>query len=376
MARKNSKDMGIDYRYGKPPYPQLRYCLRCCMPETRADMTFDEMGICEACKAHEEKMHIDWTAREKELRKIFESARERTPHTYNCIVPISGGKDSTFQLHVLVNIYKMKVLAVTFSHNWFSEAGKKNLEDALEKFNVDHIMYTPNRALVNKLAKYSIYKIGDPCWHCHAGIGSFPLWVAVKFGIPLLIWGESTAEYGGSAYINPPIKYDRDYFTKISAKLYAEEMVNEEITEQDLVMFKLPSAEEIEKAGVIGIHLGDYIFWDGERQTEFIKKLYGWRESEVEGTYKKYKSVECIMPGIHDYSCVIKRGYGRATHHASDDVRAGLMTREEGFEIAKKVDFKIPKKALKHYFKITGLTMEEFIRASKMNREGKAKNLP
>ncbi|MBN1872268.1 MAG: N-acetyl sugar amidotransferase [Candidatus Omnitrophica bacterium] len=368
--------MNVDTRYGKPPFRELRYCTRCCMPETRFDTVFDELGICDACKSHEDKMHINWVEREKDLKKILEEAKAKTPHTYNCIVPISGGKDSTFQLHVLVNVYKMRVLAVTFNHNWYSKVGKMNLENALEKFNVDHIMYTPNRSLVNRLAKQSLHKIGDSCWHCHAGVGSFPLWVAVKFGIPLLIWGESTAEYGGSCYKKPVIKYDRDYFTRISAKLYAEQMVNDEITGQDLVMFKLPSAEEIERAEVFGIHLGDYMFWDGERQTEFVKKVYGWREDEVEGTYKKYKSTECIMPGVHDFSCTIKRGYGRATHHASQDVRSGLMTREEGFEIAKKVDFKVPEKALKYYLEITGMTMEEFIRACKQNRPDNAKKLP
>lgn len=367
---------GIDTRYGKPPYKQLRYCVRCCMPETRVDIAFDELGICNACKAHEEKMHINWTDRGKKFRQILAAAKARTPETYNCIVPISGGKDSVFQLHVLVNIYKMKVLAVTFNHNWYSETGKYNLQNALERFNVDHIMYTPNRALVNKLAKHSLYKIGDSCWHCHAGVGSFPLWIAVKFKIPLLIWGDPPSEYGVSSYFNPIIKYDRDYFTKVSAQCYAEEMVNDEISLQDLVMFRLPSMKEIDEARVIGIHLGDFMFWDDERHTEFVKKEYGWKEDDVEGTYKKYKSVECIMPGVHDYSKVIKRGFGRGTDHACQDVRSGLLTREEGFELAKKFDHEVPKKALDYYLKITGLTKKEFIRVCKSKRQGKAKKLP
>lgn len=366
----------IKKEYGKPPYDQLRYCMRCCMPDTRADITFDELGICDACRAHEEKMHINWVEREKRLREILDDAKQRAPDSYNCMVPISGGKDSTFQLHVLVNVYKMKVLAVTFSHNWYTKMGKYNLENSLERFNVDHIMFTPNRALVNKLAKDSLFKIGDPCWHCHAGIGSFPLHIAVKFKIPLLIWGDPAAEYGGSSYIKPTIKYDREYFVKQSAKLYAEQMVSNDISLQDLSIFRLPSLEEIENAKVTGIHLGDYIFWDDERQTEFVKKFYGWKESKVEATYKRYKSVECIMPGVHDYSKVIKRGHGRATDHACQDVRAGLMTREEGFEIAKSIDFKVPKKAMKEYLRITGLTMDDFIRACKQNRAGTSNLLP
>ncbi len=359
-----------------PPYPQLKYCLRCCTPETRADIVFDEMGICNMCVSAEHKMRINWKKREEEFVKILEDAKRKSPNTYDCIVPISGGKDSTYQLHVLTKVYKMKVLAVTFSHNWFSEVGKQNLQNSLDKFNVDHIMFTPNRSLVNKLAKCSLYKIGDSCWTCHAGVGSFPLSVAVKFRIPLMIWGESVAEAGRiSTYDDSVVQYDRDYFTKISAKIYAEEMANEEIPLKDLVMFQLPSHEEIDEAGVVGIHLGDFIFWDNERQTEFIKKEYGWKEDNIEGAYKKYKSVECRMVGVHDYACFVKRGFGRATEQASQDVRAGLMTRAEGFEIAKEVDKAPPQKALSYYLNITGLSEEEFVGACKNLSPEKAKDL-
>jgi N-acetyl sugar amidotransferase len=371
MSSENKKS-----EYGNPPYPQLKYCLRCCTPETRADIVFDEMGICNMCVSAEHKMRINWKKREEELVKILEDAKRKSPNTYDCIVPISGGKDSTYQLHVLTKVYKMKVLAVTFSHNWFSEVGKQNLQNSLGKFNVDHIMFTPNRSLVNKLAKCSLYKIGDSCWTCHAGVGSFPLSVAVKFRIPLMIWGESVAEYGRiSTYSDPVVQYDRDYFTKISAKIYAEEMANEEIPLKDLVMFQLPSHEEIDEAGVVGIHLGDFIFWDNERQTEFIKKEYGWKEDNIEGAYKKYKSVECRMVGVHDYACFVKRGFGRATEQASQDVRAGLMTRAEGFEIAKEVDKAPPQKALSYYLNITGLSEEEFVGACKNLSPEKAKDL-
>jgi len=336
------------------------------------------MGICNECISAEEKMRIDWKKREEELVKILEDAKKKTPNGYNCIVPISGGKDSTFQLYILTQIYKMKVLAVTFSHNWFSDVGRHNLKNALERFNVDHIMYTPNRELVNKLAKHSLHKIGDACWTCHAGVGSFPLWVAIKFNVPLLIWGESIAEYGrmNNTYFNPITKYDKDYFTKVSAKFYAEEMTSDDVSLRDLVMFQLPSQEEVDGAGIIGIYLGDFMFWDPERQTEFVVKKCGWKEDNVEGAYKGYKSAECVMAGVHDYSCFVKRGYGRATHQASQDVRAGLMTREEGFEIAKQVDVVPPKKALPYYLDITGMSKDEFVSTCKNLSPEKAKDLP
>lgn len=366
----------LSSEYGKPLYPKLRYCTRCCMPETNEGISFDEMGICTACISQEQKIHINWKEREKKLREIFEHYKSISGNNYDCIVPISGGKDSCFQLHVVKKIYKMKPLAVTFSHNWYSEVGRYNLSNILEKLSIDHIMFTPNRELVNKLARASLYKIGDACWLCHAGVGAFPLQIAVKFVIPFLVWGESVNEASGRASYFDPIKYDRDYFIKVSAKLYPEEMIDEKenITAKDIVPFKLPSIEEIENAGIVGIHLGNYIFWDSERQTEFIKKEYGWKEEFCAGHYKAYKSNECRMRGIHDHMKFIKRGFGRGTDQACEDLRVGLLTREEGFEVAKHYDQQEPD-SLEEYFKIAQVTREEYYKVLKSIREGKFREI-
>jgi N-acetyl sugar amidotransferase len=345
--------------YGQPLFPELTYCARCCMPQSNEGMDFDEMGICQACQSSEHKIRIDWTERQAELVKILDHYKS-LGNDYDCIIPISGGKDSAFQLHVLTKIYGMRALAVTFSHTWFTETGKYNLQNCLDKFGVDHIMFSPSTELVNKLARQSLYKIGDACWHCHSGVGSFPMQIAVKYKIPLMIWGESIAETSGRAtHRNPVRKFDRDYFTKVSAKRYPDEMLNHEITAREMAPFRMPSVEEIEAVGVVGIHLGDFIFWDDERQMEFMRDTYGWREDKVEGTYKNYKSVECRMAGVHDYTKFLKRGFGRGTDHASVDVRAGLLTREEAFELAKSTDTERPP-ALDWYLKITGFSQQEF----------------
>ena len=342
------------------PIKGIAYCTRCCVPETQEGVQFDEMGVCTACRSSEEKMHIDWTGREQQLKKIFDEARAKAGNGYDCILPISGGKDSFFQAHVLVKVYGLKPLAVTFSHNWFSETGFYNLQRCLEVFEMDHLQFTPARGLVNRLARKSLGAIGDSCWHCHSGVGAFPLQVATRFKIPLLVWGESMSENDGRASYQCPVnRFDRDYFTKFSARLTAEEMVGGNLSAKDLHPFELPSYKEIQDTGVWGIHLGDYLFWDDERQTEWIRDTYGWRETEMEGTYKGYKSAECIMAGMHDFTCYLKRGFGRATWQASVDVRNGLLTRKEGFELIKNHDQERPE-ALDHYLKITGLSEKEF----------------
>ena len=362
------------FNYGKPLYPNLQYCKRCCMPETNEGMRFDEMGICLACQSAEQKIHINWAEREKEFRKLLEEYKRKAGDNYDCVVGISGGKDSTFQLHVLTKVYGMNPLAVTFSHNWYSETGLKNLKNAIEKFNVDHMMFTPRRDVVNKLAKKSLSAIGDACWHCHAGVGAFVVQTAVRYNIPLIVWGESTAHASGRSTHYEKTKYSPEYIYG-SVKVPTPQMVGDGLTLKELQPYLYPSLEDYNRVGIVGIFLSDYIFWDDEKQTEFVRDVYGWQEDDVEGTYKGYKSVECKMAGVHDYAKFIKRGFGRGTDHASQDVRAGLLTREEGFELAKKYDTERPP-GLDYYLKITGITEEEFVNTLKSKREGKAKELP
>ncbi len=356
----------------------VQYCVRCCIPETQAGVRFDDLGLCQACQSSDQKLHINWTEREKELQEILKKAKESSENNYDCILPISGGKDSFFQAHVLTQVYGMKPLAVTFSHNLYSETGYYNLQLLLEAFNIDHIQFTPNRSLINRLLKKSLGAIGDTCWHCHAGVGAFPLQIAVRFKIPLLIWGESIAETSGRAtYFNPVRKFDRDYFTKVSAKLTAEEMQDAQIPLRDLLPFTFPSYEEFEEAGVYGIHLGDFIFWDDERQMEFIRDTYGWRETDMEGAYKGFKSAECVLAGMHDFTCYLKRGFGRGTHQASADIRAGLLTREEGLALAAKAERQRPE-SLDYYLAVTGFSEEEFyaVMAAQRHEKLSGKDLP
>lgn len=369
----------VDRVDGEPPFPKLRYCVRCCMPETNEGMAFDELGICKACRSSEQKMRINWHDRQAALYQIVERAKAESGNNYDCVVPISGGKDSAFQLHILVKVLELTPLAVTFSHNWFTETGRYNLSNILDRLEVDHIMYTPNRGLVNKLARKSLPMIGDACWHCHAGVWSFPFHVAVNFGIPLIIYGESPAEFSGrTTYWDQELPGEKD-FVKVgllnSMKVSPGDMVDHTISRKDLNLFFPPTAEQLEKAGIHGIFLGDYVFWDHERQTEFLVNEYAWREDKVEGSFKYYKSVECRMAGVHDYAKYIKRGFGRGTDFASQDVRAGLMTREEAFDLAAQVDAERPD-TLDYYLEITGYTEDEFYEILKAKREGRAKELP
>jgi N-acetyl sugar amidotransferase len=373
--------MNVTKKPGEKPFAKLEYCTRCCMPETVEGIDFDELGICKACRSSEEKMRIDWAERAEALGELLEEAKKESGDNYDCMVPISGGKDSAFQLHILKHVYGCNPLAVTFSHNWFSKVGWENLWNVLERLDVDHIMYTPKRSLVDKLARKSLPLIGDSCWHCHAGVLSFPLHIATKFDLKLMVWGESPADFSGrdtyfsQKFVCRTAENIADIAMAGSVRKGPDSVVGSDIMKSELKLFYPPSREELVASGIQAIYLGDFVFWDQEKQTEFLVKEYGWKEDKVEGNYKRYKSVECRMPGVHDFAKYVKRGYGRATDFVSQDVRAGLMTQEEGFDIAAEQDAQRPQ-ALDYYLERTGYSEEEFFKILKEMRPGKAKELP
>lgn len=334
---------------------KLKYCTRCCLPETMEGITFDDFGVCTPCRSSEEKMHINWKDKQSELIEILNKFKNK--NYYDCLLPISGGKDSTFQAYLLDRVYKAYPLAVTHGTNWMSLTGRYNLENCINKFNLDHLFFLPNRKTINKVAKKSPELIGDSCWHCHIGTQTFPMQTAVKWQIPLMIYGESIAERDGRGSYKKILKPEEKYYygLNVSAKVEPIKYVDKDTKYSELQIWNYPSKREMIESQVIYLHLGDYIFWDEQKQTEFIIKELNWMVNDrVENTYKGYKSNECIMAGVHDYLNFIKRGVGRATLHASDDVRRGLIKREEAIDLIKKYDPQRPH-ALDYFLKITGL---------------------
>ena len=347
---------------------KLQYCTRCCLPETMEGITFDELGVCTPCRSSEEKMHINWNDKQLDLIKIFNNFKNDL--YYDCILPISGGKDSTFQAFVLDKVYKINPLSVTHGTNWMSLTGRYNLENCINKFNLDHLFFLPNRNIVNKVAKKSPELIGDACWHCHIGSQTFPMQTAVKWKIPLMVYGESIAERDSRGSYKNILKPEEKYYygLNISAKIEPVKYIDKDIKYSEIQMWNYPSKQEMTESNIIYLHLGDYIFWDEQKQTEFIINQFDWKiNNRVENTYKGYKSNECIMAGVHDYLNFIKRGVGRATLHASDDVRRGLIKRDQAVNLIREYDPQRPH-ALDYFLKITNLkekTLENKIISSR-----------
>lgn len=344
---------------------ELKYCVKCVMPNTKPDLHFDNEGVCDACRSAEKKHHaINWPARQREFERIIAKYRAQKNGHYDCLVPVSGGKDSHYQVYVMKVKYGLNPLCVYFEPTYCSPLGKKNLDNLGQTFGVDVIYCKKNPEVFKKLVIEGFKRVGDNEWPSHLGIFTFPVQVAVNFKIPLIIWGEnSQLEYGGPTMSTARFQLDRRWLEEFGGLLgnRIEDMLGVEgITEKDLIPYRYPSETELKKAKILGIFLGYYFKWHGRLQQEQMKN-YGFSVREdrpVEGTYTNYENLDEETQELHDYLKFVKYGFSRATDHACTDIRNNLITREEGIELVKKYDGKYPCYGVKRFMEYSGLTRQ------------------
>ena len=343
----------------------MNYCKRCLYPDTKPQLVFDENGICSACKNHELKEKIDWKSKEKELKEILEKFRSKNNY-YDCIIPVSGGKDSHFQTYTIKEKFGLNPLVVNFHPLDQTEIGKKNL-DNLKKLGVDCIEFSPNPNVYLKLARFGLKKLGDFQWPEHIGIFTVPVQIAVKYKIPLIIWGENPQfEYGQPTDIAIDTILDRKWLEKNGGyfldKIKPQDMIKHGFELNDIQPYLYPSDAEINQAGVTGIFLGSYIKWDIFKQLETVKAI-GFQENDEpkEGTFNKWENLDVYFTVFHDYFKFLKYGFGRATDHASIEIMHGRISREQGLKLVKQYEGKIPRKYLKKFLEFADMSMDDFI---------------
>ena len=344
----------------------LKYCKRCLYPDTKPQLEFNEDGICSACINYDRKSRIDWSKKRQELQEILGKYKSKDGNNYDCLIPVSGGKDSTFQTHFMKNECGLNPLVVNFHPLDQTELGRKNLEN-LKKLGVDCIEFSPNPTVYQKLARFGLVELGDFQWPEHIGIFTIPVQIAVRYKIPLIIWGENPQfEYGKPTDINKEYVLDKEWNEKNGGyfldKIKPTDMTKYGFELNDLKPYLYPSDEGIRSVGVTGIFLGSYIKWDIFKQLEIVKKLGFQEDSEIrEGTYDSWENLDVKFTSFHDYFKFLKFGFGRATDHASIEIRHGRMTRKEGLELVKKHEGKIPVKYLDEFLRDAKISHEQFI---------------
>lgn len=343
----------------------LKRCSKCTSPETHETILFDQEGVCNVCRQNEyKKEHIDWEVRGEQFEELIQTYKGK--YDYDCIVPFSGGKDSTFTLYKLVKDYGLKPLVVSFDHGFYRPTVEENKLRTFRELGVDVIRFTPNWKIVKKLMLEALKQKGDFCWHCHTGVFSYPMQVAIKYNVPLVIWGEPSSEYTSYySYDDGIEEVDEERFNKlVNLGMTADDMrklLGEEVSERDLNPFTYPKLKDLKVLNYRSVCLGSFIPWDVRKHAQIIETELGWKEEVVEGVPPEYgyEKIECAMQGIRDYLKYIKRGYARTTHLTSIDIRNGRMNREEALNLIEKYEGKKPK-SLEVFLEYVGITEEEF----------------
>ena len=345
----------------------MKYCKKCIMPSTRPEQVFDNEGVCDACRSVVRKHNneINWAERKMEFEKILDHYRS-DGSKYDCIIPVSGGKDSCYQAVTMRDEFGMHPLCVNHVPCELTDVGWKNLL-FLRDLGFDMIHVGANRKAYREMVRIGFFKLGDCCWPEHIGIFTAPVRVSVQYGIPLLIWGEnSQQEYGGPASKKDNNFLDRNWLEQFQMLGYRiSDVVHDGINLNDIKTFHYPTDEEIKRVGVTGLFLGHYVKWESvEHATLMAEK--GWNRNPggpIEGAYNDLENLDCKwIGGLHDYMKFIKYGYGRATDQLCIEIRANRMTRQDAIAELKKTDEgKIPWKFVPDFLEYLKITNEEFL---------------
>jgi len=343
------------------------YCKECLYPSVSVLLNIHDDGICSGCRSHKAFLNSSdefWKKREKIFEQLLNEYKSES--YYDCIVPVSGGKDSYYQTHVICKKYNLKPLLITYDgNNWLPE-GEYNRNQLKHKFDIDHIMWSPGVEVLKKLNRLSFKKIGDMNWHDHCGIVTVPIIMAVRLKIPLIIWGETEWDIAGIYGPEDIVEFSNRSRHENSLRGYEwYDFINNEndqLIEKDFSWAKYPSDEEILSVGVRGIYIGNFFKWEGKKNAEQMIKEYDWRPSKkpFERTYRNFSNLDNrYSNGVSDLLKFVKFGYGRCTDHASKDIRNKHINRDKGIELVKKYDH-VVSGDLEHWLEYVNMGKQSF----------------
>jgi len=346
----------------------MKYCSNCFLPSTKPQLTFNEKGICSACLNYWNRPNIDWKKRKDTfLEIIHEIKKNNHSNNWDCVVPVSGGKDSTYQALKLREL-GLNPLCVTATTCDLSELGRKNIEN-LKQLGFDYIEFSTNPLVRKKLNRIGLEMIGDISWPEHISINTIPITIALKYDINLIIWGENSQnEYGGLDNAAKARELTWEWLMQFAGFVGLrisdiEGMYG--LEKKDLIPYYYPSMEEIKKAKIQSLFLGYFFPWSGYENYEYVMK-HGFTTYDkwVEGSYENYENLDNFQTGIHDYFKFLKFGWSRATDILSMAIRRKQISRAQAFEIIKERDGKYPSsylgKSLKQILSHIDMSIEEF----------------
>lgn len=335
-------------------------------PENHAlNLVIDEQGVCSGCRVHEEKYKINWKEKEQELDALLSQYKGRSGSSYDCVIPVVGTGDDFFVVDLVKNKYGLNPLLVTYNTHFSTKVGVRNLSRLITQLDCDHMMSTVGPDTIKEITKLTLEQFGDMYWHVLAGSQTFPVQVATKLDIPLIIWGVN----GWLDQVGMFSHHDRVEMTKKVRKEHAMRCVDAEsligitpnVTHKDLQAFTYPSDSQLEKSRVRGLYMGNYVFWDAQKQIEDIISKFGYETHIQERTYNTYESIHCFNNAtVHDYIKYLKYGYAKVSDHVARDIRLKRISKAEGLILIRKY-ISVKPKALSVFLNWLDITEEQFL---------------
>ncbi len=319
----------------------MKFCKRCLYSTKHPlGLTLNDDCICSGCLIHEEKDKLDWNSRWQKLEKLVEPYKNKDGKNYDCIIPVTGANDSYYIVY-LVKKLGLNPLLVSYNKYFNTPLGIHNLANLRTRFNVDTIYQNINPVSVKNITRSTLRQFGSIYWPILAGQTVFPVQTAVRFKIPLIIWGahqglEQVGMFSHEHEVEMTRRYRKDHDVMGSE---ADNLITvfDTLNEQDIWQYRYPDDEALNEVNVRGIYLGNYVRWDPKAQHEQMMKEYGYKTAQFNRTFDCYDHVDCFnYMDMHDLLKLYKHGYSKVTDHASREIRFGRLTREEGISLVRK----------------------------------------
>lgn len=348
----------------------MKYCARCIIPDSRPNIEIGTDGVCNACTAHQTRPSINWQRRERAFREVIQHAQSRSSG-YDCLIPVSGGKDSTWQVIKCLE-YGLNPLAVTWKTPARSELGRRNLEN-LVQLGVDHIDYQVNPRVERKFLWRSFQKYGSTAIPMHMALFNIPLTIAVRWEIPLVVWGENSAfEYGGSADERRGFQLDRRWLQKygVTQGTTARDWIAGDLTQKDLTPYFGPDEETLRSSGVLAVFLGYYFPWDPETslRAALASGFQVRREGPKTGLYN-YADIDDDFISIHHWLKWYKFGFTRMFDNLSLEIRNGRISRAAAIDVLRRTGPQTPHEDIARFCEFVGVSDCQFWEVARSFRD-------
>ena len=320
---------------------EVQTCKRCLYTTAHPlGLTVDDEGICSGCRIHEEKDRLDWQARWGLLEKLVQPYSSQDKTNYDCIVPVTGANDSYYIVHTVKNRLKLNPLLVTYNKYFNTPLGIRNLANLRIKFNCDILIQNVNPISVRNITRSTLRRFGSIYWPILAGQTVFPVQTAVRYKIPLIIWGahqglEQVGMFSHEHEVEMTRWYRKDHDLM---GCEADDLLSifDTLKEEDIWQYRYPDDHDLNAVGVRGIYLGNYVRWDPKAQHQQMIRDYGYRTARFSRTFDCYDYVDCFnYMNIHDQLKLYKHGFSKVTDHACREIRHGRLTREEALALVR-----------------------------------------